>query len=624
MTMARARLAERPRAGMAQRPRVGVAGRPRAGVAAAALAALAVLATVAGAAPAAAPAPGPLAALKASCATRTSADRPPRRAARYRICTAPVASFDGTRLDATLTLPERRTGPLPLVVFLHGFLNSKREQMSETRAGNGPDRGGDAYKTVRWNNVWLADRGYAVLNYTARGHEGSEGSIQLASREFEVRDTRHLTGLLADDRDLGIDTRRTAVVGGSYGGGQAWLLLTTREDTRLQYGEWRSPGGRLVRLAAVVPQYTWTHLLYALAPSGRHLSTGVDPRAASTPFGIPKLTLLDGFLATLRERITPEIAASLARVNAGEPYDGDPQVEDAKRTFARDRSAFTQDTFFEALRDRRQRRVPVVALQGWTDPIFPAIEALRMYRRLKAADPGYPIQLYLGDFEHLTAHAKVPDLVYGHGLANRMLDTRLRGRALGPAFDVRAAVTNCDPRRMGTIVRSARWDGLATTRLTLAFEDDRATSSGASDPRGAELDPVARSQLRGRGCITATGSSPPGVASWEAPVTRDFTQLGLPRLTLTFQATAPELQLDSRLWDVAPDGTATLVDRGAYRVTGAASGTVTYELFGNAWRWRAGHRVRLEVVQNDASYLRPHNVASSAVVQSARLEIPGR
>jgi predicted acyl esterase len=565
----------------------------------------------------------PLAALKASCAVRTSADKPPRRAARYRLCEAPVASFDGTELDATLTLPAKPRGGLPLVVFLHGFLNTKREQLSLTRAGDGPDKGAEAYKTVRWNNVWLADRGYAVLNYTARGHEGSEGSIQLASRHFEVRDTRYLTGLLADDRSLGIDSRRVAAVGGSYGGGQAWLLLTTREDTRLQYGEWRSPAGKLVRLAAVVPQYTWTHLLYALAPSGRHMSSGVDPTTASTPFGVPKATLLDGFLATLGNRVTPQIASYLGRANAGEPYDGDPTVEEAKRTLARDHSPFAQDGFFEMLRERRQRRVPVYVLQGWTDPIFGAIEALRMYRRIKAADPRYPIGLYLGDFEHLTARAKVPDLVYGHGLANRMLDTRLRGRALGPAYDVRAAVTNCDPRRVGPIVRAPSWDGLARERLTLTFSEARNTTSQVSDPRAPELDPVVRSQLRGRGCIAGTGFAPPGVAVWEASVTRDFTLLGLPRLTLAYRATAPDLELNSRLWDVAPDGTQTLVDRGAYRAT-SPSGTVTYELFGNAWRLRAGHRVRLEVTQSDATYLRPDNFASGATIDSARLELPGR
>jgi hypothetical protein len=267
--------------------------------------------------------------------------------------------------------------------------------------------------------------------------------------------------------------------------------------------------------------------------------------------------------------------------------------------------------------------VPIVALQGWTDPIFPAIEVLRMYRRLRAADPGYPIAVYLGDFEHLTALAKVPDLVYGHGLAARLLDTRLRDRVLGPAFDVRAAVTNCDPRRMGPVVRSATWDGLARGALSFAFDEDRNTTSQVSDPRAQEFDPVVRSTLRGRGCITTTGASAPGVASWEAPVPRDFTLVGLPRLTVAYRATASDLELNSRLWDVAPDGSMTLFDRGAYRAT-SASGTVTYELFGNAWRLARGHRIRLEVLQSDATYLRPDNFTSTATIESVRLELPGR
>ena len=40
------------------------------------------------------------------------------------------------------------------------------------------------YKTVELNNVWYATRGYAVLNYTARGHGESGGQIGLASKSW--------------------------------------------------------------------------------------------------------------------------------------------------------------------------------------------------------------------------------------------------------------------------------------------------------------------------------------------------------------------------------------------------------------------------------------------------------
>ena len=286
-----------------------------------------------------------------------------------------VESFDGTPLDVTLTLPARRSRrALPLVVFLHGFLNSKREYLSETREGTGPDRGGEAYKTVRWNNVWFASRGYAVLNYSARGQGDSGGSIDLASRHTEVRDTHHLTGLLADDsrargRLARIHPRRVAALGGSYGGGQTWLLLTTRGRGARQYGSWVSPGGRGMRLAAAVPQFTWSDLLQSLAPNGR---------AGNSPFGIGKFSVVNGLVASAGTKVPPNVLAWIARLNAGEPYDSpsDPVVPEAKRALTEDRSAIHQAGFFRALRGRRQRSIPVLAAQGWTDPIFAAGESL--------------------------------------------------------------------------------------------------------------------------------------------------------------------------------------------------------------------------------------------------------
>ena len=149
---------------------------------------------------------------------------------------------------------------LPLIVFLHGFLSNKGEYISDT------EEDAEDYKTVEFNNLWFASRGYAVLNYDARGHGDSGGQIALASKDFEIRDTQHLTGLLVDDGTA--KRRKVAAVGGSYGGGQTWLLATVRGKGAPQYGTWRSPEGRVVRLAAAVPQFTWTDLLFSLVPNG--------------------------------------------------------------------------------------------------------------------------------------------------------------------------------------------------------------------------------------------------------------------------------------------------------------------------------------------------------------------
>src|ERR1700756_1486478 len=91
-----------------------------------------------------------------------TAEPAPAGGTAYTVCTGRVPSFDGTPLDTDLTLPDSASGPLPLMVMLHGWGLSKTDFEASGLAGNGTN-------TWHWNNVWFAAHGYAVLNYTARG-----------------------------------------------------------------------------------------------------------------------------------------------------------------------------------------------------------------------------------------------------------------------------------------------------------------------------------------------------------------------------------------------------------------------------------------------------------------------
>jgi predicted acyl esterase len=531
----------------------------------------------------------------------------------HEICTGVVESFDGTPLSTTLTVPARaKEGKrLPLIVFLHGFLSNKGEYISET------EEAADNYKTVEFNNVWFASRGYAVLNYDARGHGDSGGQIALASKDFEIRDTQHLTGLLVDDGT--VKRKKVAAVGGSYGGGQTWLLATVRGKGAPQYGSWRSPKGRVVRLAAAVPQFTWTDLLFSLVPNGLHAKT--------TPLGVAKITLLNGFIALIGTKMTEDIARWLGRVNQGEPYDGDPLVEEAKKALTEDRSPYYQEGFFRALRRgrKRQRSIPILAAQGWTDPIFPAVEAVRMYKRLRSVRRRYPIQLYFGDFEHLTSQIKIPDMRYYHRLANRMLARYLLGKKRRLRFDVRSAPTLCDPAAFGPVVRVRKWGALHPDELEFALPGPKTTGSPIVDPRGGSTTDHVVIGLSGRGCVTTDLPETAGVATWRMPVERDFTLVGMPRLELAYEAAGTDIQLNSRLWDVAPNGVQTLVTRGAFRVVapGAGEQRTSYDLYGNHWRFAQGHELLLEVTGDDSTFFRRDNFPSVTTVNSARLTLPG-
>ena len=67
-----------------------------------------------------------------------------------------------------VTLPEKGKGPFPTIVMLHGFGGSKTD-FETTPAGPAPEEAGNGSTIYRYNNVFFAQRGYAVVNYTARG-----------------------------------------------------------------------------------------------------------------------------------------------------------------------------------------------------------------------------------------------------------------------------------------------------------------------------------------------------------------------------------------------------------------------------------------------------------------------
>jgi predicted acyl esterase len=87
--------------------------------------------------------------------------------------------------------------------------------------------------------------------------------------------------------------------------------------------------------------------------------------------------------------------------------------------------------------------------------------------------------------------------------------------------------------------------------------------------------------------------------------------------------TGSDVELNSRLWDIAPDGSAVLVTRGAYRWIGSpGAASVAYALQGSGWTFVAGHLLRIEVTQNDAPYLRLDNYPSSVTYTSMKLTLP--
>lgn len=134
-------------------------------------------------------------------------------------------------LDTTVYFPA--TTPAPAVLLAHGFGGSKADLDPEARS--------------------LAEHGYVVLAYTARGFGRSGGLIHLDAPAYEIADASKLISYLATlpqvTRDAAGDPR-VGVAGSSYGGGLALLL-----------------GADDKRVDSIGADITWNDLSQALFPN---------------------------------------------------------------------------------------------------------------------------------------------------------------------------------------------------------------------------------------------------------------------------------------------------------------------------------------------------------------------
>ncbi|HUS23196.1 MAG TPA: CocE/NonD family hydrolase C-terminal non-catalytic domain-containing protein, partial [Aeromicrobium sp.] len=95
-----------------------------------------------------------------------------------------------------------------------------------------------------------------------------------------------------------------------------------------------------------------------------------------------------------------------------------------------------------------------------------------------------------------------------------------------------------------------------------------------------------------------------------APFTSDVTSVGVPSLRVKLSHIAPtDLVIYAKAWDVAPDGTAALINRQiapARIPTSALSAPAEIKLIGFAHRFAAGHSFRLTLATTDqTSYNNP-------------------
>jgi predicted acyl esterase len=546
-----------------------------------------------------------------------------------------VLSSDGAaKLDVDVTLPAEGDGPFPLVVMLHGLGGSRDSN---------------------WRQAALyASRGYAVLDYTARGYwentceDGAMSSTvkgieklyeseqepnhacrtQLASRQYEIKDTQHLAGLMVDGSLVSGVTADPAigVMGSSYGGGQTWML--TRSNM------WRSPAGTKVQVAAAVPIIGWTDLLDALLPNGRasdvktfsNKTANLEERLAER-IGVARESYVStfylGMSGAAQFKLPGYLNAWYEGVLEGEPYTDvtNPVMAEFATRLLGERSALYMP--------KGRGKPAILSIQGFTDGVFTASQALNMYNLLnRNTESPYPMSMYFGDYGHPTAHAKRAESKYVDRLIREWFDYYLLDQGSKPGRYVQARTTRCDNERLpGALYDAKTWTGLQESdELTAELDLDGTLDTNVEDTRARVIKPIdtdaASKGVDYSGCRSTTAPLADGnLAASSDTLTRPLTMLGLPTVSLTAAPEFEDMYISARLWDV--DGNRrTLVDRGVFRLQSASEQSALFKLFGNAYTFVEGHRVELELTANDSRSFLESNADGTIDVSDVKLTIP--
>lgn len=590
-----------------------------------------------------------------------------------------VRSFDDVPLDVDVTLPAgaKPDEALPTIVIMHGYGGSKEDFESDDPDGNDADE-----RDYHYNNNFYAKRGYAVVNYTARGFGRScgteesrnadedcdDGYIHLADTRFEARDTQHLLGLLVEQ---GIaDPDKLGVTGLSYGGGQSIELAMLNDRIRTcnrplaerstcapdsdRLEDWRSPDpdgdgpeeGTPLSIAAAYPRWPWSDLVYSLVPNGRFLDTDApapDDEPSLEPLGIPILSYVTALYALgvpgyyCGEPGTPlcddeeaDITSWAARIAGGEDYDAalpNPVVgsQSTKAMYSGREIAEEIYAHHQGLGGfNPSDDVPPLLIQnGWTDDLFPPHEALRVYNYLRERANGdesgeADVSLQFGDLGHPRGSNKAEVDRAFNDQGARFFDDRLAAGGGDPspvgnapeAGEVTAYKQTCPPDApAGDPFKADTWEDVHPESEEFgdeAGDPPQTVTSPNDDPYGPVVDPIENMQ---NPCTeVADNEDAPGRAVYRGEPSDGYTMVGRPTVNATVATTQVGdddiAQLDSRLWDVAPDGRQTLVSRGAYRLENGQT-EVELQLNGNGWCSEEGHVPKLELLGKDAPYLRP-------------------
>jgi putative CocE/NonD family hydrolase len=529
-----------------------------------------------------------------------------------RTCTVDADLYRPTTVD--------RAHPAPAVVATNGFGGSKSDGSTNVV--------GEAF----------AQRGYVSLVYSGLGFGRSGCLISLDDPTIDGVAASRLIDFLGGGRAADDGTKadfvtldapgdpRVGMVGGSYGG--AIQLATAAGDRRLD---------------ALVPMITWNDLAYSLDPNNA-VGSGDVP-------GAFKWQWANGFYLIGEGQPLLEPNLDPSRINSMACLHFVTKACDTIRTLNSGRYPAKQTAELLAYAHRvspvsylHRVKAATLLVQGQADSLFNLNEATATYKTLKGQ--GTPTKMIWQSWGHsggLTDPAS-GELNLGQG----NLETSYAGRRIlawfdrylhqqkvdtGPAFAYyRDWIT--DPHRT-----YATADRLPALNRTLYLSGDgKLVDNRHKVTRGSRtytnwLVPTSHSESSLAGLIGLPDPAPYDTRGtylgWTSePLARATDVVGTPRATLRVVSpkaertqhsgdAADKLVLFAKLYDVAPNGTQTLVHRlvAPVRVPDVTK-RFTVTLPGIVHRYEQGHRLRFVIAASDDAYFGNRGIKPVTVVSS--------
>ena len=247
----------------------------------------------------------------------------------------------GVTLDTSLYLPA--SVPAPAILLAHGFAGDKSSVAAQAKS--------------------LAESGYVVLAWTARGFGKSTGEISMNSPQGEVADVSKLIDYLATRKEVvqqGVKDPLVGIAGDSYGGSIA--LMTAGYDNRID---------------AVAANITWNNLSHVLFPqNSQDPSYGPYKKFwAGTFFALASLpNAFGGECGTFAPAWCTAFKDAVAT--------GLPTAADEKLMLASSPSTITSKI-----------TAPTLLMQGEADSLFPLTESIANAQQIHQAHPNVPLAM---------------------------------------------------------------------------------------------------------------------------------------------------------------------------------------------------------------------------------------